>query len=132
MLGAAKFAKTEPIYQFYWERLMSIGSELVQNPSMRVRFEGHACKIGSDAVNDRLSLARAQAFTQAFKERLRRTYPNGYREIWSRIDDPVGFGEKIPLVLRTKKQGDILLGDNDSPIGRYRNRRIMVMLYKEN
>lgn len=132
MFGAAKFAKTEPIYQFYWERLMSIGSELVQNPSMRVRFEGHACKVGSDAVNDRLSLARAQAFTQAFKERLRRTYPNDYREIWSRIDDPVGFGEKVPLVLKTKERGEILLGDNQSPIGRYRNRRIMVMLYKEN
>jgi outer membrane protein OmpA-like peptidoglycan-associated protein len=132
MFGAAKFAEVEPIYQFYWDRLMDLGEELVQNPEMRVRFEGHACAIGSDAVNQRLSLGRAEAFTNAFKERLRRAYPGLYEDIWSRIDQPVGYGENVPLDIRVRGQGDLLLGDNETPVGRYLNRRIMVLLYKEN
>ena len=132
MFGAAKFAEVEPIYQFYWDRLMDLGEELVQNPDMRVRFEGHACAIGSDAVNQRLSLGRAEAFTRAFKERIRNAYPGRYEDIWRRIDQPVGYGEKVPLDIRVRGQGDLLLGDNETPVGRYLNRRIMVLLYKEN
>jgi len=130
IFGAAKFAQVEPVYQFYWTRLMSLAEELVQNSDMRITFEGHACAIGSDAVNDRLSQQRALRFTGAFKDRIRETYPESYRDIWKRIALPVGFGEKDPLRVKLKGQQEILLGDNNSPTGRYLNRRIMVLLYR--
>lgn len=132
MFGTAKFDQTEPVYQFYWDRMMHITDELVENPNMRVRIEGHACAIGSEEVNQNLSLRRAQAFTNAMKSRLRQMYPRRYRQIWARIDDPTGYGENVPLTLHLQDVGEILLGDNESPVGRYLNRRIMVLLYKEN
>ena len=131
IFGAAKFAQVEPVYQFYWNHLMDIAGELVQNPTMRVRFEGHACAIGPNKVNDRLSYRRAQLFTRAFKKRVKEIYPNNYRKAWQRIDPPVGFGERVPLMVKIKGRGKVLLGDNNSPIGRYLNRRIMVLLYSE-
>ena len=132
VFGAAKFAQSEPVYQFYWDRLMDVARELVENPTMRLRFEGHACVIGPEHVNDRLSYQRAQGFTRTFVERLQRAYPNTYRTILERIDPPVGFGEKEPLWVKLKNRGKVMLGDNDSPVGRYLNRRIMVLLYTEN
>ena len=97
-----------------------------------MNFEGHACKIGAEEINERLSLRRARAFTEAFKERLKNNYPGSYQEIWARIDEPLGFGENVPLVIKTKEFGEVILGDNELPTGRYLNRRIMVLLYREN
>ena len=132
VFGAAKFAQVEPVYQFYWDRLMDVAKELIENPSMRIRFEGHACAIGSDAVNQRLSNRRANRFTQAFKNRVRRAYPAQYQSILKRIDPSTGFGEKEPLRIKLRNQSESLLGDNNTPVGRYLNRRIMVLLYREN
>lgn len=132
VFGAAKFAKAEPVYQFYWNRLMLIARELSENLDMRVKFEGHACIVGSDEINERLSYRRAKRFSDAFKERVKNNYPGSYIDIWKRIDSPEGFGEKIPLKLKLRERKEKLLGDNDSPVGRYLNRRIMVLLYKEN
>jgi len=131
IFGAAKFAKTEPVYKFYWDRLMEIGKELVENSNMRVRFEGHACAIGPDNVNQKLSLRRAMLFTEAFKARLKKSYPNQYLNVLNRIDKPVGFGEKDSLKVKLKDKGLVVLGNNYSPTGRYLNRRIMVLLYIE-
>ncbi len=132
IFGAAKFAQTEPVYQFYWDRLMDIAKELADNPRMHVRFEGHACRIGPDYVNDRLSNQRAQRFSEAFKNRVKTAYPDRYTEIWTRIETPLGYGEKDPLSVRLKDYGEVLLGDNNTPVGRYYNRRIMVLLYRIN
>ena len=132
MFGSAHFNSVEPIYQFYWKRVMALGEEMLQNPSMRIRFEGHACKIGTEAVNDRLSLRRAQAFTEAFKQRMRELYPRAYQGVWARVDEPVGYGETTPLVVKTLEHGVVELGDNESPIGRHLNRRTQVLLFMEN
>ncbi|MCK5149053.1 PorV/PorQ family protein [bacterium] len=129
MFGAAKFAKTEPVYRFYWDRLMEIAEELVDNANMRLQFEGHACQTGAEALNDRLSKARAAAFTQAFLEELQKNHPEKYSEVRRRVDAPAGFGEYNPLSLRLKGKREVLLGDNQTPFGRYLNRRIMVLLY---
>lgn len=131
IFGAAKFAKTEPVYRFYWDRLMDIGKELVENSTMRLRFEGHACAIGPEPVNLKLSRQRAQRFTEAFKTRLKRNYPGVYQSVLSRIDPPVGFGESDPLKVKLKGKGLVTMGDNGTPTGRYLNRRIMVLLYIE-
>ena len=51
--------------------------------------------------------------------------------MWNRIDKPEGFGENIPLRLKLRGREEKLIGDNSSPVGRYLNRRIMVLLYRE-
>jgi len=129
IFGAAKFAKTEPVYKFYWDRLMEIGKELMENSNMRIRFEGHACAIGPEKINQKLSLNRALRFTDAFKSRLKKYYPVRYSDALSRIDKPVGSGESDPLKIKLKNKGLVVLGNNYSPTGRYLNRRIMVLLY---
>jgi len=131
MFGAAKFAKTEPVYRFYWDRLMEIAGQLVDNEKMRLQFEGHACQTGATALNDRLSKARAAAFTQAFLDELKKNHPEKYQAVRRRVDAPAGYGEHEPLTLRLKGRREVLLGDNQSPVGRYLNRRIMVLLYLE-
>jgi outer membrane protein OmpA-like peptidoglycan-associated protein len=131
IFGAAKFAQVEPVYQFYWDRLMQLADELAQNPKLRITFEGHACGIGTDERNFLLSQNRARRFSQAFKERVRTAYPGSYQSIWRRIENPVGYGEKEPLSLKLKGKQNTLLGDNETPRGRYLNRRITVLLYTE-
>ncbi|MCJ7812655.1 PorV/PorQ family protein [bacterium] len=131
VFGAAKFAQTEPVYQFYWDRLMDIVTELIENPNMNLVFEGHACAIGPDYVNDRLSYQRALRFSEAFIERIKEIYPDNYNRILSRIESPKGYGEKEPLWIQLKGGEEVFLGVNTSPIGRYLNRRIMVLLFQE-
>jgi len=132
MFGAAKFAKTEPVYQFYWDKLMDMADELAANPDMTLQFEGHACATGPEALNKRLSTNRARAINQAFLERLQKKYPDQYASIRKRVLRPLGLGESTPLTLKMQRRKEILLGDNQSPVGRYLNRRIMVRLIKNN
>ncbi|MBN2031155.1 PorV/PorQ family protein [bacterium] len=131
VFGAAKFAQTEPVFQFYWDRLMDIATEMVENPKMNLVFEGHACTIGPDYVNDRLSYQRALRFSEAFVERVKEMFPDTYQQITQRIEAPEGYGEKEPLRLQLKGGEEVLLGDNNTPVGRYLNRRIMVLLFQE-
>jgi outer membrane protein OmpA-like peptidoglycan-associated protein len=130
IFGAAKFGQVEPVYRFYWDRLMDVAREMLENPGFRLRFEGHACAIGSTNINERLSFQRAQRFTVAFLERVKAAFPKHYEVIKSRIDPPVGYGEREPLSMRLKGRGSMLIGDNNLPVGRYLNRRIMVLLYR--
>jgi len=132
IFGAAKFAKVEPVYAFYWDRVMSTAEEMIQYPDMRLRFEGHACAIGPDRINERLSFQRASDFTRKFLERVKARFPEQYENIRSRISEPVGLGNREPLVIQLKGMGQVLLGDNRTPTGRYLNRRIAVLLYREN
>jgi hypothetical protein len=117
IFGAAKFAKVEPVYAFYWDRVMSVAGEMVADPYR---------------VNERLSLRRAEDFTAKFLERLKTRYPQQYEELRSRIAQPIGMGEREPLVIQLRDVGEVLLGDNRTPTGRYMNRRIAVLLYREN
>lgn len=132
LFGAAKFAQVEPVFAFYWDRVLEVTREMVQDPDLKLRFEGHACAIGPDMVNNKLSLERAKAFAQAFLDRAKKAYPLEYQSIAKRIAAPIGFGEKEPLAVNIKNSGEVLLGDNQSPIGRYLNRRIAILLYREN
>lgn len=131
IFGAAKFGKTEPVYPFYWDRMMSVLSQMIENPSLHLRFEGHACAIGPEAINDRLSLKRASEFTRVFLERVKKKYPQHYEDIRQRVAPPLGAGEHEPLLFKLKGGSEILLGDNQTPIGRYLNRRIAILLYRE-
>jgi flagellar motor protein MotB len=87
--------------------------------------------IGPEGVNARLSRQRAGNFTQAFLEKVRETYPNQYTDIRRRIESPVGYGESQPLIVKLKNYGQTTLGDNSSPVGRYLNRRISILLLRK-
>jgi hypothetical protein len=132
IFGAAKFGKVEPVYSFYWDRVMSVAGEMIDNPKMRLRFEGHACAIGPARINERLSIQRAADFTSKFLERVKARFPAQYDDLRKRIAAPVGMGSSEPLVVQLKGVGRVLLGDNRTPTGRYMNRRIAVLLYREN
>jgi outer membrane protein OmpA-like peptidoglycan-associated protein len=130
VFGAAKFATIEPVYQFYWDRMLDLANEMVSDSKLTLRFEGHACIIGPEGVNARLSRERARSFTQAFLERVRSDYPDLYENVRKRIEPPIGYGETQPLIVKLKNQGQTLLGDNDTPTGRYLNRRISILLLR--
>ena len=110
---------------------MDVAKDMIENPDMLLRFEGHACAIGSTSVNERLSKQRAESFTQAFLSRVLKTYPNYYADIKKRVAPPIGFGEREPFKVRLRGGAEITLGDNQTPTGRYLNRRIAVLLYRE-
>ncbi len=124
-----KFAGTEPFYDFYWIRLFKQINRMLQDNTMRMRFIGHACAVGPENVNLRLSRKRAKVFRDRFLKRVNSQHPEAYRQIFQRLDKAVGFGEEHPLgVVRTT--GDFfLIGDNDSPLGRKLNRRIEISFY---
>ena len=132
VFGAAKFAKTEPVYSFYWDRLMDLAKELAENPNMHIQFQGHACKIGAEDINQRLSQQRAERFSRAFLDRIRQAYPNRYDTMRARVERPEGYGEYEPLRIKLQDYGEVMLGTNQTPVGRFLNRRISVLLYREN
>ncbi|MBN1780129.1 PorV/PorQ family protein [bacterium] len=131
VFGAAKFAKIEPVYQFYWDRMLDLVREMAEDSNLTLRFEGHACVIGPEDVNLRLSYQRAQNFTKAFLDRVRQVYPDRYNNIRNRIETPKGYGELQPLTVKLKNEGLVLLGDNNFAVGRYLNRRISILLLRK-
>jgi len=85
-------------------------------PDMRVRFEGHACTIGPEGVNKRLSERRAKAFHSGFLEYLRNEHPEDFDTFSARMDQAVGYGESLPLQIKKTNGEVILIGKNNSPI----------------
>ena len=102
---------------------------LLGDPKKRMRFIGHGCAIGPEHINERLSKERAQVFHKKFLSDVRQQYPDLYDQIKQKIDPPEGLGESEPLILKSHDGDTILLGDNNTPLGRQLNRRVMVMFY---
>jgi outer membrane protein OmpA-like peptidoglycan-associated protein len=124
-----KFGTTKPLYDFYWDKIYSLSKKMTKDPDVRMRFEGHACKTGPEQINLALSDRRAKAFYQGFLDYLKKFYPQDYEEIKSRMDEPKGYGEAVPLAINRLSGEVITIGDNDSPIGRKFNRRIEIVFY---
>lgn len=125
----AKFAKAKELYHFYWSNLLDRIPFLLKDDKTRMRFIGHGCAIGPESINQSLSEKRAKAFHQRFLDDVKQKYPELYEEIKKRIDPPIGLGENEPLAFKSHDGKRILLGDNDTPIGRQLNRRVMVHFY---
>lgn len=83
-------------------RLDRIADGLNAQPSMRVEIIGHTDAIGSDAYNDKLSLARAASVREFLV----------YRGVARDRLEVVGRGERQPIA------------DNETEEGRARNRRV--------
>ena len=80
-------------------------------PYPRIQVQGHTDSVGSDAYNDRLSLARAEAVRQWLMQ-------NG---IPPQAVTTEGFGRHQPAVPNTFPDG------RDNPEGRARNRRVVLV-----
>jgi outer membrane protein OmpA-like peptidoglycan-associated protein len=81
-----------------------------RNPVMRV--EGHTDSVGSDAVNDSLSLRRAQSVQQWLVG----------AGIPIQAIQVQGFGKRQPIAPNTTPTGA------DDPVGRARNRRVDIVV----
>lgn len=86
-------------------------TELDEHSAVRVRIAGHTDSKGSDAYNQRLSLARAQSVAD---------YLTGHGIAQSRIVSVKGYGERRPVAPNTKQDG------SDNPAGRAKNRRVEI------
>jgi outer membrane protein OmpA-like peptidoglycan-associated protein len=127
--GPAKFGKAEPLYEFYWNVLFAELSRMLSDKTLRVRFIGHACSIGSLEINEKLSQLRAAKFRERFLEEIRVRLPENYAELQDRVDLAVGLGETVPLRVDLDSATRVLLGNNRTPLGRVLNRRIEVTFY---
>ena len=58
----ARFESTAAFYNFYWSGLLDIVPYLLEDEKTRLRFIGHGCASGSEAINNRLSKKRANDF----------------------------------------------------------------------
>lgn len=124
-----KFRGTEPLYDFYWTRLMQHVNGMLEDRDMRMRFAGHACAIGPDPVNKRLSEERASAFREGFLRHIQANYPQAYDKIMKRLDPAVGYGESQPLTIEYLNGDRKMIGDNEKPLGRKLNRRLEIEFY---
>lgn len=127
-----KFGQTGPLYEFYWERMFEFTEQLLKAPDVHLRFEGHACAIGPEDVNLRLSQRRARAFRERFLAYIREQHPDAYRNVLTRLDAAVAYGEKHPLHIEHEYCNLSLIMGNESPIERQFNRRIEIVFYKVN
>lgn len=124
-----KFDSTDPFYDFYWERLFGQIHRMLEHPKMRVRFVGHACAIGPDDVNLRLSQKRARVFHDNFLRMVKQEHPGSYQRILARLDPAIGYGEQRPFTVLRPDGQVVVIGDNNSPLGRVLNRRIEILFY---
>ncbi len=124
-----KFGKTDPMAEFYWQEIFDYAQVLLQASDVHLRFEGHACQIGPEDVNQKLSFERAKRFDNEFRAYLATKNDQTASTMLAKIDAPEGLGENNPLSFETE-QGLEIIGRSDTPVGRNLNRRIELVLYK--
>lgn len=127
--GIARFAVAEPFYNFYWDNLLERIPAAFKDETTRLRFIGHACAIGPVPINDKLSQKRAELFHQKVMGDLKQRYPELYAHIQNRIDKPESFGETKPFEIKLENGQAIVLGNNQMPLGRQLNRRVIALFY---
>jgi len=125
----AEFATTAAFYNFYWTSLLDVIPFLLENPNTRIRFSGHGCATGSEVINDRLSKKRANDFKRNFLQDVKKRYPELYEQITQRFDPSQGFGESQSFEIKSSESKIILIGDNNTPLGRQLNRRVMIFFH---
>ncbi|HEX9971007.1 MAG TPA: hypothetical protein VGD14_02950 [bacterium] len=125
----ANFALASAYYEFYWTNLLNTIPYLLENPDTRISFHGHGCAVGPEAINMALSKQRSQYFHDKFLADVRQRYPELYDRVKQRVDLPKGAGETEPLEFRNELGKQVILGDNEKPLGRQLNRRVMIFFY---
>jgi outer membrane protein OmpA-like peptidoglycan-associated protein len=121
-----QFGEKEPPSEAVWHHVLETAVEILQDSTMRVRVEGHACAIGANDVNQKLSTTRAIYFDQKIRDYLKSGRDKFSADAFLRIDRPVGFGEARPLVLQESIKNAI----SGSFLDRQLSRRIELVFYK--
>ena len=116
---------------FLWQMMLGHLKSATANPAKRFRFSGHACAVGPEWVNERLSKQRVGRFVKEFKTTTRNNHPENAKQILTRLDLHKGYGENSPLAIVRKNGRKILLGDNNTATGRILNRRIELEIYSQ-
>ena len=124
-----RFNVTAPMYDFYWSKLLKHINFMLTQPNMRMRFSGHACAIGPEAINLRLSQRRAEDFQHGFLRYAQGQYPGAFQEIAARTGEPKGHGILQPMKLNLRSGATDIRGLNETPLARKLNRRIEVEFY---
>ena len=125
-----KFRGTDPLYDFYWPKLMEHVNRMLEDKNMRMRFAGYACAIGPDHVNMKLSQQRADTFQVYFLRHIKKLSPANYEKIRKRVDSKaVGFGESKPMAIEYLNGERRVIGNNEKPLGRKLNRRLEIEFY---
>lgn len=122
-----QFDDTDPIYNFYWNHIadhINIISEDIDN---EIVFEGHACKIGPERVNNVLSKRRARTFENSFLSYIREVNPTLNGVIRDHLESNKGYGETKPLSVDRLNGDRFVIGDNNLAFGRMLNRRIEIV-----
>ena len=100
-----------------------------KDKNKRLRFIGHGCAVGPEAINKSLSKKRAKMFHDKFLKDVKDRYPDLYDKIKQRMDPPDGHGESEPLSFKSQNGAIVVLGDNETPLGRQLNRRVLILFY---
>lgn len=124
-----EFGKTEPSSDVAWQRVLDAAGTLMQDSTMHIRIQGHACAIGAKEVNDKLSKARAIFFDNRLKSYLESNRKEFATDVLSRVDAPLGLGESNESV-SDSLENSLNLGDNNTSLGRKLNRRIEIVFYR--
>lgn len=124
-----RFNVTAPMYDFYWSKLLKHINFMLTQPDMRMRFSGHACAIGPEAINLRLSQRRAEDFQHDFLRYAQGQYSGAFQQIAARTGEPKGHGIQQPMKLNLRSGASDIRGLNETPLARKLNRRIEVEFY---
>jgi len=125
----AKFDSAKAFYQFSWTNLIQTVPFLLEDPSTCMCFHGHGCKTGPEWINNPLSQKRAEYFQDQFLQDVQKQYPDLFEEVKARVQPSQGVGESEPLEFRKEDGTIVILGDNNTPLGRQLNRRVMIFFY---
>jgi len=125
-----EFGKVHSLISNPYEDMYRLALEALKYPNAVIKFEGHACAIGSAEVNKRLSEKRASAFHTDFMNYVRKHHKADYERIKARMQKHEGFGESRPYTIETASGKKLVIGDNNSAIGRKLNRRIEMVIYR--
>lgn len=144
-----KFNSPDEYYHFDLHRLQNLAHSLIKSPTMRMKFNGYACEIGSFEYNLNLAQNRADKYRNLFLKLLKEAYQstNNPSETWeqllSRVDAnlsknelakkfegyPGNFAEPLKYC-RLCSLKEYIFPMHDA-YGRNLSRRVDAILYRE-
>ncbi len=123
-----KFVETDPTHSFLFKRIFDEVNQKLNGPMKSLKFTAHACAIGSEEVNKTLSKNRVERFKLEFTNYCKSAHSGILDQILKDLGPAQGFGESKPLAIDHLSGERVLMGDNNSAMGRELNRRIEVEL----
>jgi outer membrane protein OmpA-like peptidoglycan-associated protein len=131
-----QFDSVNEFFLFGDKRLMQLADSLCKSPSMKIKFSGYACEIGTPDYNLNLAYERAKEsrsrFLEILEKKNRQTYSTKVQQVDTlRIKDnyPGSYAEPIKYYNPCTLKEYIFPLDN--AYGRNLSRRVDIVLYSE-